>query len=174
MANQFGSEKVHLEQALALLGEIGPISYSVAVAAIADRFSCQQRAAADAFHVLREGRYLERAKLPAPGGDRRLRYYRIGERGRYLLTHPDGPHVLRIARQLFTSCPSDWVRWFQERATAQHGSPHLALEAHERRLLISPAELKRRTEQFHKQFKLANHWSPLAAARAMLTTPRAD
>lgn len=41
-----------------------------------------------------------------------LRCCRLSDRGREVLAHPDGWLVLRLARKLFTSCPSPKVaRW---------------------------------------------------------------
>jgi DNA-binding MarR family transcriptional regulator len=131
MARQYGREKVDLWLALGLVaGEEGQ-RYGVLVRGLCVGFGCSERTAKDAVAILRRGGYLE---LDRDLADRRRRRYRLNERGRELLVHPNGWLVLRFARRLFTSCPSRRVaRW--RRALLAAGGPDRQLERVERSLL---------------------------------------
>ncbi len=121
MAETFGPQKVRLEQALELIGDHEPVSYGEIVELIATASACKKRAAKDNLRILREARLLESAPAPDPNGDKRLRYYRVSDRGRQVLAHPYAPNLLRRARQLFTSCPSGRAKVVQRLADREGG-----------------------------------------------------
>lgn len=102
MARQYGREKIDLWLTLGLIGE-DRRPWGVLVQELRVGFGCSERAAKDALAILRRGRYLE---LDRDESDRRRCFCRLSDRGREVLAHPDGWLVLRLARKLFTSCPS--------------------------------------------------------------------
>jgi hypothetical protein len=130
VARQYGYQKIALAQALGLLAEHEPIGYGWLVLELSHHFSCSERAAKDAISILRRGRWVELAQ-PEVTALRQPRdpqptmvgrhTYRMTERGHALLEHPNGPRLLRIARKLFTTCPSPKVRRFQQRTEAGEG-----------------------------------------------------
>jgi hypothetical protein len=145
MARQFGHEKVHLDDALRLVKQLGTVSSGELVAVLMDEYRCSRRAAEDALAVLRRGRWLDsidRAASVAAGVDASLfdgsrRYYRLSERGDALLKHLKADPLLRSARKLFTSCPSPKVLRRREAWIAHHGSAEAVLAHLERTLLSS-------------------------------------
>jgi hypothetical protein len=148
VARQYGVQKVDLGEALRLLSELEPLGYGPLVGELCHRFACAERTAKDAISILRRGRWIEPAQ-PAEASGRvdpgdaqpqlagRPRY-RVSERGHFLLQHLNGPRLLRIARKLFTTCPSLKVRRFQ-RATAAGEGLEQALRRFENSLL-TPGE----------------------------------
>jgi len=64
---------------------------------------CSERTVKDAFAVLRRGGYITAER---DEGDQRRRCLRLTERGVLLVLHPHGALTLRLARRLFTTCPS--------------------------------------------------------------------
>jgi DNA-binding MarR family transcriptional regulator len=131
MARQYGREKVDLWLALSLIAGVEGQRYGLLVRDLRAGFGCSERAAKDAVAILRRGCYLE---LSSDEADRRGRCYRVNDRGRELLLHPNGWLVLRFARKLFTACPSPGVaRW--RRALSAAGGLDRHLERVERSLL---------------------------------------
>lgn len=132
MARQYGREKVDLWLALSLIaGEEGQ-PYGVLVRDLCAGFGCSERAAKDAVAILRRGCYLEPERDES---DQRRRCYRLNDRGRELLAHPNGWLILRFARKLFTSCPSPRVARWRGNLSAGGGLDR-HLERVERSLLI--------------------------------------
>jgi hypothetical protein len=145
MARQYGAEKVNLIEALKELRALEPVGYSVLVAALIDRFGCARRTAEDAVSILQRGRWVESTPRsprieeivqPSPY-DKTRRYYRVSERGHYLVRHRNGGGVLRLARKLFTICPSPNVKRHRDGLIAQHGDADAALDDFERKMLAS-------------------------------------
>jgi DNA-binding MarR family transcriptional regulator len=131
MARQYGREKVDLWLALTLIAGAERQSYGLLVRDLCVGFDCSERAAKDAVAILRRGQYVE---LDIDEADRRGRCYRLNDRGRELLLHPNGWLVLRFARKLFTACPSPKVaRWRSALSAAGELDRHL--ERVERSLL---------------------------------------
>lgn len=131
MARQYGHQKIDLARALGLLVELEPIGYGWLVLELSHHFDCSARTAKDAISILRRGRWIEpsqpeeatalgQRRDPQPTAAGR-RGYRVSERGHALLEHPNAPRLLRIARKLFTTCPSPKVRRFQQGIEAREG-----------------------------------------------------
>jgi len=118
VARQYGVQKVDLAEALALLAELEPLRSTRLVLELRHRFDCSERAAKDAISILRRGDWIEHGHRPPAGagghGSQQEaqprpadgKRYGVNERGHSLLAHPNGPRLLRIARKLFTTCPS--------------------------------------------------------------------
>ena len=141
--------KIDLFEALDLIWELEPISYSELVAELSAEFRCSERTAEDAITILGNGRYVETKAAPArnPGQPEglfamRRRLYRVSERGHYLLNHRNGRIVLLTARRLFTSTPSRKTRQYQQRIDAERGL-ETELRRAEKRLLVRPTRIQR-------------------------------
>ena len=154
MARQYGVQKVRLDEALRVLAALEPVGYSKLVAELANHFRCATRTAQDALSILRKAHFVEttpaRAERPAGRGtrmssppliDASRRFYLVSEQGHYLLNHPGAPRLLRIARKLFTTCPSPKVRRFQQAQINRHGGLDEALAHFEAAYLESPHRL---------------------------------
>jgi hypothetical protein len=166
MARQYGVQKVRLDQALAVVAALEPVSYSELVAELEDHFHCARRTAQDALSILRKGHFVEtapartadRAALGQATGpscliDTRRRLYFLSDRGHYLLQHPAAPRLLRIARKLFTTGPSPNVRRFQLAAIARHGGLDEALWFFEEAYIESPAKLRAQAHLLSARFQ---------------------
>jgi len=133
VARQYGVQKVDLAEALALLAELEPLRSTRLVLELRHRFDCSERAAKDAISILRRGDWIEHGHRPPAGAGEHGsqqeaqprpadgKRYGVNERGHSLLAHPNGPRLLRIARKLFTTCPSPKVRRFQQATAAREG-----------------------------------------------------
>ena len=143
MANQYGVQKVRLEWALWLLYVRGPERSGEIVWLFQEWFGCRERTAKDNLGVLVKAGYLEpdeaAAALAAAGSLIGLPgvFYRVSARGRRLIGHRNGPHLLRVARKLFTTCPSDRVKRFRNGLIDRYGSAEAALASFEKRDLLS-------------------------------------
>jgi hypothetical protein len=143
MARQYGHEKLDLLEALRLLAGTEPLRFGRLVSRLVAASGCSERAGKDALAILRRGHYIE----PVPvGGDGRGRAYRVGERGQALLAHPHGWLVLRLARKLFTSCPSRAGARWQGRVRDQ-GGLEAELERVEQLVLVRPPQAGRRGDR---------------------------
>ena len=129
MARQFGHEKIDLARTLRLLSDLEPIRYCWLVIELSHQFDCSERAAKDAISILRRGGWIEPFE-PDPAPDSRVdhspapagrRGYRVSGRGQALLEHPHGAALLRVARKLFTTCPSPAVLRYQRTIEANEG-----------------------------------------------------
>ncbi len=143
MARQYGHEKLGLLEALGLLAGAEPLRFDRLVWCLVAASGCSERAAKDALAILRRGRYVEAVRV---AGDRRARSYRVSERGHALLAHPHGWLVLRLARKLFTSCPSRAGARWQGRVRDQ-GGLEAELERVEQLLLARPPRAGRRGDR---------------------------
>jgi hypothetical protein len=130
MARQYGHQKIDLALTLELVAEVEPIRYGWLVLELCDYFDCSQRAAKDAISILRRGRWIEPSQSqpgsalgPGDPHSAPTRYadYRVSTRGHALQEYPEGPALLRVARKLFTTCPSPKVRRFQRTIQAEEG-----------------------------------------------------
>src|SRR4051812_6486586 len=98
MARQYGVEKVTLIEALKELRALEPAGSSALVVVLMDCFGCARRTAEDAISVLQRGRWIESTprsrrieEITKPATyDKTRRYYRVSERGHYLVRHPNG------------------------------------------------------------------------------------
>jgi DNA-binding MarR family transcriptional regulator len=118
MARQYGPEKVDLWLALSLLAGVEGQRYGLLVRDLRAGFGCSERTAKDAVAILRRGCYLD---LDRDEADGRGRCYRVNDRGREVLLHPNGWLVLRFARKLFTACPSPRVAHWRRALPAAGG-----------------------------------------------------
>lgn len=126
MARQFGHQKVDLAVALRLVSDLEPIRYGWLVLEFRNRFNCSDRTAKDAISILRRGGWIEPSQPGGGGGSPQpspARYspYCMSTRGQALLRSPGGPALLRVARKMFTTCPSSNVRRYQETIEAREG-----------------------------------------------------
>jgi DNA-binding MarR family transcriptional regulator len=110
MNRRYQREKVDLGLVLRLIatGEVPRAELYVDL--LAQYFNCSVRAVKDSLAVLRRAGYVD---VEAAATDRRQHHYRVTERGVRVLASPFGWAVLRLARRLWTTCPSPRV------ATAQ-------------------------------------------------------
>jgi DNA-binding MarR family transcriptional regulator len=128
---------VDLLEALELLSAEEPLRSGVFSLALQEHLGCSARLAQDAITILRRGRYLTGQQ---DENDRRRIYYRLSDRGHYLINHPKARSVLYHAHRAFTGCPSRHVRQQQERIAATSG-PDAYLIKWERQLLTAPRSL---------------------------------
>jgi hypothetical protein len=167
MARQYGVQKVRLQEALSLLLAAEPLSYAAWTGEIAERFGCSTRTAQDAITVLRRGRWVERASPPPTLIQSDRRFYRVSERGRYVLEHPRGAMLLRIARKLFTSSPSSKVARHRRMLVGKYGSLDGALAFFERDLLGSPHEPRTLAEKIYALVDWDNPFSVAGLLEAL-------
>lgn len=161
MARQYGHEKIDLLQALELLARAGPLRFGEFVERLLAATGCSERAAKDANRILRRGGFVE---VVPRSGDRRARLYELSERGRALLADPHGWIVLRVARKLFTSCPSRAGARFQRQD--EKGGREAELARVERFLLVGAAESDEDDEGPHARATEERRGAPSPAARA--------
>jgi DNA-binding MarR family transcriptional regulator len=118
VSRPLGHQKVDLRSALELVAGTEHHNARSLIRVLCNRFSCNERAAADALSILVRGRWLEQSRSDKDG---RESTYVLTERGRSLLTHPRGALVLRNARKLFTTCASPRTKRRQD-SLGYHGA----------------------------------------------------
>jgi hypothetical protein len=153
-----------LQEVLEPLAGLEPIAYSEFVTELADEFGRSKRTAGDSLAVLRRACYVEVDGRPAARATGRLietgrRYYRVSERGHYVLGHPEGPSLLRIARKLFTTVPSPNVRRFRDGLIARDGSAEAALLRFEREMLKDPRKTRTLGQTLLSSIDWTNPWA---------------
>ncbi len=134
--------KIKLWQALELIGRLEPIGSTELVRELNNCFGCSDRTSRDVLTVFRRGQFVETTSPWEAEPDGRLiesrrQLYRLSERGRYLVGHPRGGGVLRLAQRLFTGTPSANVRRYQRSIAASVGLEQ-ELADRERGILLSP------------------------------------
>ena len=122
---------IDLALVLALVGHFEPVSRKHLVRYLGNAFDCSDRAIANALSILVQGHWLQRTRC---SDDARVSTYRLTERGKYLLAHPRGWMVLRVARKLFTTCPSERAR--RRQAVLVQQDANTALQKLERAVLV--------------------------------------
>jgi len=126
---KYAREKVDLGLVLAVIAAGLNMGSCEFVATLAHHFNCSERAANDALAVLRRGGYVDAERDERDG---RRRRFLVTERGARLAFAPYGWLILRLARRLFTTCPSPGV------ATAQRA---LSEQQRQERLVHAEARL---------------------------------
>jgi len=122
---------IDLALVLALVGHFEPVSRKHLVPYLGKFFDSSDRTTADALSILVQGHWLQRTRC---SDDARVSTYRLTERGKYLLAHPRGWMVLRVARKLFTTCPSERAR--RRQAVLVQQDANTALQKLERAVLV--------------------------------------
>ena len=131
MARTYGHQKTDLTLVLALVGHFEPVSRKHLVPYLGHFFDSSDRAIADALSILVQGHWLQRTRCSE---DRRVSTYTLTERGRYIVSNPRGWMVLRVARKLFTTCPSERAR--RRQAVLVQQDANTALQKLERAVLV--------------------------------------
>ena len=131
MARQYGVEKMNLLGVLVLIAANEGAYSGDLVRQVMETFECSKRAATDAVSILRKAGCVE--SIPHMDDRRRRRYY-LTLRGWQCLVAPFGGMLLRLARQLFTTCGSPRIRRRQDQFRTRDESLEIAFNRAEQSL----------------------------------------
>ena len=103
MSRRVGAEKIDLVAVLAIAAADPDLKSGDYVACVREEFSCGTRAARDAISILKQAGWIDARKDTR---DRRTLRYRLSRSGRQVLDSVNGRLLVRLARKLYTTCPS--------------------------------------------------------------------
>ena len=119
--SNFNPQKVDLR--LVLIAAATGMGSGELTVLLAQHFGCSERAIKDGFTVLRRGGYVVAV---VDERDRRRRVLEVTARGARVALSPYGGVILRLARRLFTTCPSPAVADFQRSLSESQRAVRLA------------------------------------------------